>query len=102
MKKILKALSFFILFVFLSSSSINALVLIVGGDSFPDTVGHEYEEAIKFLKDQGIVEGYPDGNFRPDQEINRAEFTKIVGGSVFTEIAGEDCFPDVHDEWFAP
>ncbi len=62
----------------------------------------QYSEAIKYLKDEGVVEGYPDGTYKPATNINRAEFTKILleaahdGG--FT---GSHCFPDVNDEWFA-
>ena len=64
---------------------------------------HAQATAISYVKDQNIVEGYPDGTFRPDNPINRAEFTKIVVGAVVDdeEIESSDCFPDVSNEWFA-
>ncbi len=61
-------------------------------------------EAITYLKDNGVVSGYPDGTYQPANEINRAEFTKIVMGALYTDLkATKDCFPDVKkDQWFAP
>lgn len=59
-------------------------------------------DAIAYLKDKGIVKGYTDGNFLPDNTVNRAEFMKILIGGVTTTPKGSNCFTDVHDEWFAP
>lgn len=48
-------------------------------ESFADVPSsHPNADAIAFTKSQGIVGGYPDGTFRPDQVINRAEFVKIL------------------------
>lgn len=33
---------------------------------------------IRYLKEDGILAGYPDGTFQPNNTINRAEFSKIV------------------------
>ncbi len=44
---------------------------------------HPYAAAIQYVQDQGIVTGYPDGTFRPDQRINRAEFIKLVMDMTF-------------------
>jgi plastocyanin/predicted DNA-binding antitoxin AbrB/MazE fold protein len=35
-------------------------------------------EAINFLKTAGIIQGYPDGTFKPDQTVNRVEALKII------------------------
>lgn len=35
-------------------------------------------EAVKFCKDNGIVKGYPDGNFLPNAQITRAEAVQIA------------------------
>jgi hypothetical protein len=40
--------------------------------------GHWAEIAISYLQNQGIIEGYPDGSFRPNRYITRAEFSKII------------------------
>lgn len=66
-----------------------------------------YADAIHYVQEEGIVSGYPDGTFRPEQEINRAEFTKIIVGSAYeihnTTETTEQLFRDVKGkEWFAP
>lgn len=70
--------------------------------AFSDTDGHAYEEAIQFVQDEGIVQGYIDETFRPDAPINRAEFTKIVVEATVSDESGAECFPDVGNQWFAP
>lgn len=68
---------------------------------------HPYAEAIAYVQAEGIVSGYSDGSYRPDQTVNRAEFVKIVVGSVENmdtlEASGKPLFSDVQgDEWYAP
>lgn len=38
-----------------------------------DVKGSTYETAVTELMQKGIVSGYPDGTFRPDSNVNRAE-----------------------------
>lgn len=53
--------------------------------SFSDVYsGYPNEQAINYVQEQGIVQGYPDGTFRPDNTINRAEFAKIVMATRFS------------------
>lgn len=48
-------------------------------ENFPDVPQtHKNSYAIQVLKDAGIVSGFGDGNFQPDQEITRAESTAII------------------------
>jgi predicted DNA-binding antitoxin AbrB/MazE fold protein/predicted urease superfamily metal-dependent hydrolase len=42
------------------------------------TADSPYYEALKYLKEQGIVSGYEDGSFKPDQTVNRVEALKII------------------------
>ncbi len=50
---------------------------------FPDLPkGSDYYLAVKFFKDNNLIQGYPDGLFRPDQEINRAEALKVLVGAI--------------------
>jgi hypothetical protein len=63
----------------------NSLVAMAMGDQtvkpFTDvSKENEYYDALVYLKDKGVISGYPDGTFKPFQTINRAEFTKIVMG----------------------
>ncbi len=43
-------------------------------------VGREYHycEAVKWAKDQGIVEGFGDGSFKPDEPVTRAQAVKMI------------------------
>ncbi len=62
-------------------SSPNATVL--PEQLFPDLgKGNPYYLAIKYLKEQQLIHGYPDGLFRPNQHINRAEALKILVGAM--------------------
>ncbi len=61
--------------------------------------------AIQYLFDQGVVEGYEDQTFRPENITNRAEFVKLIVASLGKTPSAEDfnnCFPDVTDQWYAP
>lgn len=63
---------------------------------------HPNYDAIDYLLTEKVIEGYSDGTFRPDNLINRAEFTKIITESYFPgQAVGANCFPDVGTEWFA-
>ena len=60
-----------------------------------------YADAVGALSELGIVKGYEDGSFRPDDEISRAEFVAMI--SRFFEIDPvRGCeFPDVGEErWY--
>lgn len=45
---------------------------------FPDIDGHYGEYAISIMSQRGDIKGYDDGFFRPDKNVSRAEFTKMV------------------------
>lgn len=65
---------------------------------------HENYAAIMYLQDKGIIEGYEDGTFRPDNPVNRAEAVKIIIAPLYEsfEDPAANPFPDVTtDLWFA-
>ncbi|MDF2379310.1 MAG: S-layer homology domain-containing protein [Candidatus Gracilibacteria bacterium] len=39
---------------------------------------HPHYDAIQQLTSMGVLNGYSDGTFRPDQTVNRAEFVKMI------------------------
>ena len=43
-----------------------------------DVRGHWAESYIETLRELGIMEGYPDGTFRPDNVVTRAEVVAIM------------------------
>lgn len=45
---------------------------------FSDIQGHWAEQQIRQAIDEGWVDGYPDGSFRPNGTITQAEFTKML------------------------
>lgn len=66
---------------------------------------HPYYDAILFAQSRGIVGGYDDNTFRPEATINRAEFTKIIIASLYTQEEIDTCltapFRDVRrGAWF--
>jgi S-layer homology domain len=70
---------------------------------FSDISLHQYESAITYVEGQGIVNGYEDGTYKPNNPINRAEFMKIVMESGFDDsvFGGTNCFTDVTNDWYA-
>ena len=61
---------------------------------------------ISLLTEIGAVEGDPDGTFRPNRTLNRAEFLKIALASAprirVSPSDADDCFPDVQsNDWFS-
>jgi hypothetical protein len=46
--------------------------------TFKDIVGHEANAEITNAVALGIVSGYPDGTFRPDANVTRAEFATML------------------------
>lgn len=45
---------------------------------YSDVEGTEYETAVISLSEKGIISGYPDGTFRPEASITRAEASMIL------------------------
>ncbi|MDD5041907.1 MAG: S-layer homology domain-containing protein [Candidatus Peribacteraceae bacterium] len=61
--------------------------------------------AVSLLTEEGILQGYPDGTFRPDQPVNRAEFLKLAMRASAAEVippVDTACFPDIDPAaWYA-
>ncbi len=45
---------------------------------FPDIEGYEFEAEVRRLASLGVIAGYPDGTFRPEEAVTRAEFAKMI------------------------
>ena len=51
--------------------------------SFTDvSSGHPYSTAISDLSSRGIISGYRDGTFRPETTVKRAQFAKMIVGTL--------------------
>ena len=61
---------------------------------------HTYYEAITNLAAEGILNGFEDGSFKPEDPVTRAQFTKIIcyalgSGDLKYGAAQRVSFPDV-------
>ena len=71
------------------------------GNSFPDVSADDwYNNAVSTLAEMGIVYGYPDGTFRPDSPVTRAELvTMSVGFFQYDAAADSGRFSDIAGHW---
>jgi len=79
----------------------NSISQIVKIELLPDSdiAGHWAEESIKKLMDRGVIEGYPDGTFRPEENITRAEFAALLVKAFGLDVSGEKVFADTAGHW---
>ncbi|MGA4516694.1 S-layer homology domain-containing protein [Solibacillus silvestris] len=56
-----------------------AVVPAASAASFSDIKGSGHEKAITSLSEQGIIGGYPDGTFKPNQNLTRSDVVKLLG-----------------------
>lgn len=92
-----KIFSFILMFILCTQSAFAAF------SDVPQT--HPNYQAINYMERTGIIQGYDDNTFRPDQNVVRAEAVKIILAPLYEsfDTVGEDPFPDVStEEWFAP
>lgn len=69
-------------------------------NSFSDVkAGAWYNNAVSTLANAGIINGYSDGTFRPDQNITRAEFSAMIGRMFSAEYVGSPIFGDTNGHW---
>lgn len=71
---------------------------------FEDAKGHWAAGSINALADLAIINGYPDGTFKPENKITRAEFAKMMA-KIAPEVAADKkakvSFSDaVKGEWY--
>lgn len=60
--------------------------------------GDWFNNAVSNLSNAGIISGYPDGTFRPNAPITRAEMSKII--ALFAKLnKSEDRFNDIAGHW---
>ncbi|MBU8906041.1 S-layer homology domain-containing protein [Desertibacillus haloalkaliphilus] len=76
----------------------------VGEPVFDDVEGGWYYGVIAALKEEGIIKGYEDNTFKPNQEITRAEIAKMIVSAYNHLEKNPDAdlpFTDVTDgDWF--
>ncbi len=72
---------------------------------FPDVpTNHWAASQIDILSDQGVIVGYPDGTFKPDDNVTRAEFASMAIkalGQEHTKVAQPVNFTDITPAYWA-
>jgi hypothetical protein len=64
---------------------------------FSDISTHWAKETIVQAVNSGYVLGYPDGSFQPDKNVTRAEFIKLIVGSMKLSVTNE-----TYSNWYDP
>ena len=91
----------------LGFSSLISAAVAADTAAFSDVpVTHVNYKAIMDLKSKGVIGGYPDGTFRPDQLVNRVEALKIIlGGAKISTVSSlkKAFFNDTDGtQWYVP
>lgn len=80
---------------------------ITAAVSASDITGHKNESAIELLSALDLMDGYPDGTYRPDASITRAEFAALalrlagMGDAASGYKSSEKTFTDItEDMWY--
>lgn len=66
-----------------------------------------FYDAVDFVQSHGLVDGYEDNTYKPDNPINRAEFVKILIDATSAENKTSGCVPNKNfsdvssDDWFS-
>ena len=69
---------------------------------FSDIADSSYADAINTLAVYGLVSGYEDGSFHPEETVTRAEFASMVASALNLRVPTQNYFSDVaEDAWYA-
>jgi hypothetical protein len=85
--------------------SSSVAVAQTNGEPFPDIQDHWAQPFIRILANEGILEGYLDGTYRPEQPLARDEFAAIVDQSFDQEpirqIESGSVYQDIPEGYWA-
>lgn len=66
---------------------------------FSDANDEWYSAAVNYVVEKKLISGYPNGTFKPNESITRAEFAQMISGYIKTEKTNKYDFNDVKDHW---
>lgn len=81
--------------------------VVASAEELSDIADTKYETAVLTLIEAGVISGYPDGTFKPENSITRAEASKIVvlatgvTEGAITAAAETADFSDMEGHWAA-
>ena len=69
--------------------------------SFSDMAGHWSKPYVDEMYKRGVVNGFADGSFKPNNNVTRAEFAKMIAQILGLNVYGGSTFTDVApDSWY--
>ncbi|MDK8181605.1 S-layer homology domain-containing protein [Paenibacillus sp. UMB4589-SE434] len=81
-----------------AASDVTEVSKMPGKGHFKDVPDHHWASgAITIAAAKGYVSGYPDGGFRPNEKITRAEFIKMAAVALQLEVKAP-----TGEEWYVP
>ena len=93
------------IFKILTAMLVFSVALPAMAFQFPDVpTNHWAAEQMDILSDKGVIVGYPDGTFRPDENVTRAEFASMAIkalGQEHTSVAQPVNFTDITEDFWA-
>lgn len=101
MNKIKKTIAIILCLVLATSSLAFAEEVALTSATEKDYEGHWAEGTIQKWMDAGKISGYSDGSYKPDNNITRAEFVKLVNGTIDFNKKATVAYKDVTTaDWF--
>ncbi|NMB36305.1 MAG: hypothetical protein GX989_08490, partial [Firmicutes bacterium] len=94
-----KVLTVFILAVFIFTMFFGTVSLAGTDTELLDVEGHWAQGTIQELVGEGIIDGYPDGTFRPNNKITRAEFATLIVKAFHLKAGPGKVFVDTAEHW---
>ena len=86
-------------------SAIAVALTITAANAFPDVADNYWAAPqIKELSEQGVIVGYPDGTFQPDENVTRAEFASMAIkalGQQHAQVVQPVKFTDITEDYWA-
>jgi len=90
-----------LLFVFIFTMALGSFPFAEGA-AYKDISKHWARNDIEFVSGQGIIAGYSDNTFRPDNNVTRAEYIAMINRTFRLTATLPNTFSDVKSsDWFA-
>jgi hypothetical protein len=92
------------IFLSLNAAGLSMPINTTGGPHFSDvTTSNPFYSYIETLFNEGVISGYGDGNFGPNNPVKRSEFSKMTqkGYQIPIDLTGAPHFPDVPADYWA-
>ena len=96
-----KTLYCYLIFVLSMLLAFSAVPYVSAETEFTDIDGHWAENVIKKWQNSGYISGYPDGSFKPDNPVTRAELSRILSSAFDLKENEQIAYDDITDnEWY--